>query len=427
MPSRRALHAEANRLLRLGDAGAAIRLFVALLRAAPHDLDARLRLADALARAGYERDALDALGALLVEAVGSGYPLVAIAALKRLVAVDAAASGLFTELASRYASDTRRPGPGARTSLPDPDAEVPPHAFPPGAWDDAQVAAGVLGMLLGRDGLPPWPGTVPAIPLLSSLPADAFARFVSAASLRQVPADEDVLREGDAAASFFVVARGRVAVVRGPQTLVTLGEGSVFGEMALLSNAPRNATVRVLDDADLLEFGRDALRAAADEVPAIAAALDRFMQQRLLAHALATHRFFAPFPPEQRHLLAARFVARTAQPGEVLITEGSTDAGLFVLLAGEVEVTARGREGAPQHLATLGAGEVFGEISVLGQTPATATVTARTAARALELPRPLAARLVEGVAPLRAWLSDLADARAMDTQLARSAADDVLT
>lgn len=423
MPTRRALHAEANRLLRMGDARAGVRLFVALVRAAPQDLDARLRLADALDLAGARKDAVDAWGALLVEAAGCGHPLPAIAALKRLAAVDSAANQLFASLAERYASDARKPGPGARTSLPDGGAEVPAEAFPPAAWPDEDVLAGARPLLLGRDGLAAWPAAVPAIPLLSSLPRDAFARFLTATALRSCPEGEAVLREGEPAESFFMVARGRVAVTRGESVLATLGEGSVFGEMALLSNAPRNATVRVLEDADLLEFGRDALRAASGEVPVIAAALDRFMQQRLLSHTLATHPLFAPFPAEQRHALAARFAHQTAGVGEVLVAEGSEDAGLYIVLAGSADVT-RAREGASMHLATLGPGDVFGEISVLGRVPATATVTARTPLRVLALPRAFAERLVDGVSAVRAWLSEIADARAMDTQLALSAADD---
>ena len=423
MPTRRDLHAEAARLLHLGDPSAALRLLVALVRAAPQDLDARLRAADAMHAAGAAREAVDAWSALLVEAAGCGHPLLAIVALKRLAAVDSAANQLFAALAERYAVDARRPGPGARISAPDGGAEVPPVAFPPGAWSDAEVLAGARALLCGREGIPPWPASVPAAPLLSSLPRDAFARFVAASVARVAAAGEEVISEGDVASSFFLVARGRVTVTRGAEVLATLGEGSVFGEMSLLSNAPRNATVRVLDDADLLEFGAASLRAAAAEVPVIAAALDRFMQQRLLGHTLATHKLFALFDADQRHSLAARFALQSAAPGEALVLEGADDAGLFILLAGEVDVT-RAQDGATLHLANLGPGDVFGEISVLHRAPATATVTARTPVRVMALPRPFAERLVDGVASLRAWLTELADARALDTQLALSAGDD---
>lgn len=423
MPKRRELHAEANRLLDAGDAIAALRHFVALSRSAPQDLDARLRIADALNAAGYAREALDAWGAVLVQSVDCGYPLLSIVALKRLAAVDSAAVRLYGAVAARYASDARRPGPGARASAPDPGAEVSAEAYAPRSWSDDEVAAGASAMVVGGAGLPPRPDVVPAAPLLSALPREAFARFAAASVARHAPAESLVLREGDAASSFFLVARGRVQITRGAQRLATLGEGSVFGEMALLSNAPRNATVSVLEDADLLEFGADALRAASSEVPVIASTLDRFMQQRLLHHALATHAFFSVFDPDQRHALAARFTPVSLAPGEVLVHEGSEDAGLVLILAGEVDVTRRGA-GTTVHLANLGPGDLVGEIGVLGKVPATATVTARSPLRALELPRPFAERLVDGVSALRAWLSEVADQRSLDTQLAMAAPDE---
>lgn len=423
MPTRHALHAEAHRLRRLGDASASLRLFIALLRAAPHDLDARLGLGDTLLAGGFTREAAEAWSALLVEASASGHPLVAVATLKRLARLDGAANALFADLATRYGSDTRAPGPGARISPPAGEAEVPPEAFGQSSWRDTDLATAILGMLRTREGLPPLPPTVPAIPLLSTLPAGSLARFVATAILHDLPEGTTVLREGEAATSFFLVARGRVEVVRGDLVVSTLGPGSVFGEMALLSQAPRSATVRVRDDADLLEFGADSLRTVAAEIPVIAAGLDRFMQQRFVAHTLATHPLFASFGPAQRPALAARVTVQAFAPGEALVVEGSEDAGLFVMLTGEVEVSCL-REGARVHLATLGPGEVLGEISVIDRVPATATVRARGSVRALVVPRAVAERLVAGVESMRAWLGEVAEARALDTQLALSAADE---
>jgi CRP-like cAMP-binding protein len=76
------------------------------------------------------------------------------------------------------------------------------------------------------------------------------------------------------------------------------------------------------------------------------------------------------------------------------------------------------------HLANLGPGDLVGEISVVGRVPATATVTARSPVRALALPRAFAERLVDGVTALRGWLTELADQRALDTQLTLATPDE---
>jgi CRP-like cAMP-binding protein len=165
------------------------------------------------------------------------------------------------------------------------------------------------------------------------------------------------------------------------------------------------------------------MSAASTEVPIIASVLDRFMQQRLLAHALASHPFFSMFDPDQRHALAARFSPLTLAPGDALVREGSSETGIVLILSGEVDVT-RMREGATVHLANLGPGDLVGEISVVGRVPATATVTARSPVRALALPRAFAERLVDGVTALRGWLTELADQRALDTQLTLATPDE---
>lgn len=80
---------------------------------------------------------------------------------------------------------------------------------------------------------------------------------------------ELVMRQGDAPDFCYIVQRGQVEVVAegdtGERVLATLGPGALFGEMALLTGAPRNSSVRVvgvarllrMDGADLLELIRD--------------------------------------------------------------------------------------------------------------------------------------------------------------------------
>lgn len=63
-------------------------------------------------------------------------------------------------------------------------------------------------------------------------------------------------------------------------------------------------------------------------------------------------------------------------PGKVLCEEGETAREFFVILEGEVEVTK-----AAKRLATLGPGDFFGEIALVGHSTRTATVTATTPVR----------------------------------------------
>src|SRR5690606_1532813 len=116
----------------------------------------------------------------------------------------------------------------------------------------------------------------------------------------------------------------------------------------------------------------------------IALALDKFTRERLLNNLLATSPLFRPLDRTQRFDLVRRFKAHDVAPGVNLIEEGAPGRGLFVLLAGQVDVSKRDGE-HKVLLATLGPGDVFGEISLLNEEPASATVTAAAQSTVLVL------------------------------------------
>lgn len=74
-------------------------------------------------------------------------------------------------------------------------------------------------------------------------------------------AGETIFQQGDAGDFLYIITRGEVAVIReepeqGPKMIAKLGPGEYFGEMALLSNAPRTATVRTLTSVDAVMIER---------------------------------------------------------------------------------------------------------------------------------------------------------------------------
>ncbi|MBL8602736.1 MAG: cyclic nucleotide-binding domain-containing protein [Myxococcales bacterium] len=421
--TRQALLREAEHALRTRDPRRALVNLIALLRSAPHDLDARMRVADVLLASGRLPLAVECYSAVAIEAAKMGYPLKAAAALKVLANFDPGADQLFTALAARYAYGSASLGRAVRASPPSPEAEVGRNAFPPDDFDDTALAGAAARLVISRDGLPDWPAMVPPVPLLSELPADAFSRLLAAAELRRLPRGATLMQQGEAGDAFYLLVKGRVAVTRagavGAETLAELGEGALLGEMALLSNAPRNATVTALDDVDALAFGRDALAAASRELAAIGSVLERFMRQRLLDHLMRTHPLFEPFDPTQRVQLASRFEVVSSVAGAMLIREGDPARGLWVILSGGVAVSRVGPEGAVT-LAELGPGEIFGEMSLLDRAPTNATVTTLAPSTLLLLPETIFHRLVGGVPELRGYFEELAEARRMDTRITLS-------
>ncbi len=425
-PTRREVARSADRCLREGDTRGALERLVALVRSAPHDFDARLRIADGLLAAGQTRAAVEAYAAVARETSAGGRPLKTCVALKVLSALDPHVNEVFDALADRYAQGSPALGRAVRLALPDPDARVPREAWLPDGIDERTLLDAALKVSVSREGLPQYPPTAAPIPLLSELPRDAFARVLRAAELARVAEGEVILREGDAPESFFMLARGAVEVSRdgGRTVLARPGESSVLGEMALVSSAPRMATVTATEACDLLVFGRAALASLSGELSVVAAALERFMQQRLLSNLLATHALFKPFDEAQRLALADHFETVRAPAGATIIRQGDEGRGLYVTLLGEVRVAADGGAGEVE-VARLGGADVFGEISLLRHAPTTATVTAARDCTLMFLSRELFERLVAGVPTLRQYFENLAELRWIDTSLALSGGQEV--
>ncbi len=97
------------------------------------------------------------------------------------------------------------------------------------------------------------------IEVLRELTYSELLEVTGALRSEDVEAGAMVLREGETSAAFYIIASGRAAVERGGKRLAELTSGGHFGEMALLTNRPRSATVVALEPCRLLVLTREAL------------------------------------------------------------------------------------------------------------------------------------------------------------------------
>jgi CRP/FNR family cyclic AMP-dependent transcriptional regulator len=84
---------------------------------------------------------------------------------------------------------------------------------------------------------------------------------------------------------------------------------------------------------------------------------------------------FGGFTPKQLKSLATWTTTRSYPAGQVIVSEGQTGMGLYCIQSGRVKITKRTSSGE-RELRQMGAGESFGEISLLDDRPRSATVTA---------------------------------------------------
>ena len=73
---------------------------------------------------------------------------------------------------------------------------------------------------------------------------------------RHYTADEMIIREGEPGEEFFLVSEGEVDVIRADHEVARLGPGDFFGEVALISGEPRNATVVAMSEVDTYVLGK---------------------------------------------------------------------------------------------------------------------------------------------------------------------------
>jgi CRP-like cAMP-binding protein len=214
----------------------------------------------------------------------------------------------------------------------------------------------------------------PPIPLFSDLPRPALVELVQRAPLRAFDAGEAIVKEGEPGASMFVLVKGRVNVLVGGAEVAAMPEGTFFGEIALISDAPRLATVTSEGETLLIEVERRALEEVERAHPGVVPIVEAFYRDRLLANLMRVNGLFQ-VPEEHKASIAARFALRTVDPGTILLREGGTGDGMYVILRGSCEVFWHVGD-ADRHAPAMREGDVFGEISLLSEGRATATVRA---------------------------------------------------
>jgi CRP-like cAMP-binding protein len=91
------------------------------------------------------------------------------------------------------------------------------------------------------------------------------------------------MRQGEWGREMMVVLEGRLKIERGGRVVDEVGSGGVVGEMALLAEGPRNATVTLLTDSKLLVVANREFHALMDELPSVRSQVYEGLAQRLIA------------------------------------------------------------------------------------------------------------------------------------------------
>ncbi len=112
--------------------------------------------------------------------------------------------------------------------------------------------------------------------------SDAYLeRIANGVRERRYEAGQEIVSAGTPGHGFFLITQGRVEVQRGGRSVRTLGPGDYFGELALLRDAPRSATVIAREPTTCLALTRWDFKGILDAQPSLAVHLLETVAQRV--------------------------------------------------------------------------------------------------------------------------------------------------
>ncbi|MCP5014224.1 MAG: cyclic nucleotide-binding domain-containing protein [Ketobacter sp.] len=194
-----------------------------------------------------------------------------------------------------------------------------------------------------------------------------------------------IFRKGDSADKFYIIIKGQVEVVlepsNGPEIVsATLSNGQYFGEIGLLQNSTRTATVRVGGESEaiLMALDRDTFSNLMTNSDLTQDAIAGLMRQRITAGHLMS--ILPDLNDEEWQEVEANFEVMQYKPEQIIIRRGDEADKFYLITEGEVEILQADESTV---ITRLGSGQYFGETGLLRDNKRTATV--RAAANGVEV------------------------------------------
>lgn len=192
-----------------------------------------------------------------------------------------------------------------------------------------------------------------------------------------------IFRRNEPGSSLFTIAQGSVAVEinpNDPSITVPIEQGSIFGEVGLISGRRRGSTVRAAEPVVAVELARNAALKLIASSPEAADAVNRIAIERQLLQI-----FGSGLTPKDIAPLVEAAEIKQLRAGEVLIKEGDDDKEVYIIRRGSM-IVEKDLGGRSVFLSYLPAGSYVGEMAAIDGSLRTATVKAAIKAEAIRLP-----------------------------------------
>lgn len=230
--------------------------------------------------------------------------------------------------------------------------------------------------------------------IFQSLDTEQMQVVVNAFVPLEFSEGQDIITQGDPGDMFYLLESGeaQVWVSKGgaePTNMLTYanGSGATFGELALMYNAPRAATVRASTDVKVWALDQVTFKSIT-----VGSVQQRYERQ---IEFLRNVKILSEMSEEERREAAAALTRRQFNTGQVIVRQGDRGNDFYIVETGEVVCTQQeSPDRPPREVLRLLDGDYFGEIALLTNRPRQATVTAVQPTTVLSMDRATFKRLL---------------------------------
>lgn len=216
--------------------------------------------------------------------------------------------------------------------------------------------------------------SVKHILLFRALDKEQMQDVLDAMFEKTVKAGENVIKQGDDGDNFYVIERGRfnacVSTEPGgePKHVHTYDDSGSFGELALLYNMPRAATIQAATEGSLWGMDRQTFRRILLK--------SAFKKRKMYECLLESVPMLKALQAYERMNLADALVPRQYTDNQMIIKQGDSADGMYFVEEGSVKITITGDSGQEVEINRISKGGYFGELALVTHKPRAASAYA---------------------------------------------------
>lgn len=211
--------------------------------------------------------------------------------------------------------------------------------------------------------------SVKNILLFRSLDKEQMNEVLDAMFEKKIKAQEYIIRQGEDGDNFYVIESGtfKAFVGEDQKHIHTYENSGSFGELALLYNMPRAATIQAATDGQLWAMDRQTFRRILLK--------SAFRKRKMYEQLLNTVPMLKQLEKYERMNLADALIPKTFAKGDTIIKQGESADGMYFIEEGNVSIRVE-KDGGEKEVSTLEKGQYFGELALVTHRPRAASAYA---------------------------------------------------